>query len=190
MGLFDTECDRAVEQKIGADYNIWLDFGSVQLKVLMLQSRSWIFARIKSTPIPYFSWLLIDIRGHENILLRQKIQKSLYTAIWRCLARALNWYIARLAITITYTKQSSYNFHLYQTHTLLCTLHNDFSEHKISTIKKTLFTPHHTHTTANNPTKSNTFVQYAYTAAQLTAYNMSFQHGRFHTIAQLHAQQL
>lgn len=78
MGLFDTECDRAVEQKIGADYNIWLDFGSVQLKVLMLQSRSWIFARIKSTPIPYFSWLLIDISGHGNIFLKQKIYKSLY----------------------------------------------------------------------------------------------------------------
>lgn len=25
--------------------------------------------RIKSTPIPYFSWLLIDISGHENIFL-------------------------------------------------------------------------------------------------------------------------
>lgn len=56
------------------------------------------------------------------------------------------------------------------------------------TLKKTFLPCNSRHITPHNPTKSNTFVQYAYTAAQLTAYNMSFQHGRFHTIAQLHAQ--
>lgn len=50
------------------------------------------------------------------------------------------------------------------------------------TLKKTLLPCNSRHTTANNPTKSNTFVQYAYTAAQLTAYKMYFLHGRFKTI--------
>ena len=52
------------------------------------------------------------------------------------------------------------------------------------TLKKTLSPYNSRHTTANNPTKSNTFVQYAYTAAKLTAHRMSFSHRRFQTIIQ------
>lgn len=56
------------------------------------------------------------------------------------------------------------------------------------TLKKTLSPCNPHHITAHNPTKSNTFVQYAYTAAQLTAHKMSFPYGRFQTIIQLHTQ--
>ena len=72
LGFYDTVVDMMGEWWrvwVGRDLLGNVDFSvSVEIDLLMLQSRSWIFARIKSTPIPYFSWRLIDISGHENIL--------------------------------------------------------------------------------------------------------------------------
>lgn len=56
------------------------------------------------------------------------------------------------------------------------------------TLKKTLSPCNPHHITAHNPTKSNTFMQYADYAAQLSAYKMYFLHGRFQTIIHLHVQ--
>ena len=50
------------------------------------------------------------------------------------------------------------------------------------TLKKTLLPCNSRHITPHDPTKSNTFVQYADYTAQLSAYKMSFPHGRFQTI--------
>ena len=72
LGFYDTVVDTMGEWRrawVGMEIVGKRDFPvSVEIDLLMLQSRSWIFARIKSTPIPYFSWRLIDISGHGNIL--------------------------------------------------------------------------------------------------------------------------
>lgn len=62
----------------------------------------------------------------------------------------------------------------------LCTM--SFPDSLKITLKKTLSPCNPHHITAHNPTKSNTFMQYADYAAQLTAYKMYFLHGRFKTI--------
>ena len=63
-----------------------------------------------------------------------------------------------------------------------------FPDSQFFTLKKTLLPCNSHHITPNDPTKINHFVQYAYTAAQLPAHKMSFSHGRFQTIIQLHVQ--
>lgn len=73
LGFYDTVVDTIGEWRrawVSMDLLGERDFSvSVEIDLLMLQSRSWICSRMESTPIPYFPWLLIDISGHENIFL-------------------------------------------------------------------------------------------------------------------------
>lgn len=63
-----------------------------------------------------------------------------------------------------------------------------FPDSQFFTLKKTFLPCNPRHITAHDPTKSNTFVQYADYAVKLSAYKMYFLHGRFQTIIQLHTQ--
>lgn len=73
LGFYDTVVDTMGEWRrawVSMDLLGNVDFPvSVKINLLMLQSRSRIFARMESTPIPYFSWRLIDISRHAFILL-------------------------------------------------------------------------------------------------------------------------